>query len=205
MSHEIRPGGNGTLAGLGDLRGPAIKPDPLPAGHPDGGMGDYVEPFARHIEPGGRRPMPPKPIEAYVPPIPGTPGMPGDGVVAINPAMLETLIEAQLRALAIIKEREGAIPTIEERMHTATAEAFTVGTTAVQLDAITRRERRAVMLTNTSLVNTVWYGFSATVGINNGGYLAPGGGTASLPIDENVQVWTIATAAGTVVSILQFA
>lgn len=204
MSHEISPGGNAS-PGVDDLRGDAMPLEALPPGHPDGAaLGDYLEPFARTIEPGPSRPFPPTQIvERYVPPIPGAP----PGVVQAPPAMVQAIMEGLLRALDIVREKEGALPTKEERMHSARANAFTIGVATVQLDAqaVVLRSRRAVMITNTDPLNTVWYGYSSTVRVGDGGWLAPGGGTVSLPIDENVQVWVVATGAGTIVSFQQFA
>lgn len=204
MSHEVRPDGNG--AALDALRGPFLPIENAPVlargGHKRffAGIGDYVEPFARHIEPGaGRPPAPLMPVEHYLPPTPGAPGAPG--VIPANDA----LVQVVLRALEIVRAREEGLPTKEVRFSTGTAETFAVGVVPVQLDQVIRRERRALMLTNTHAINFVWYGFSGTVRVGNGGFLAPGGGTASLPIDENVQVWAIATAAATPVSLLQFA
>ena len=87
------------------------------------------------------------------------------------------------------------------------AYAFVVGVTPLWLDtaAILRRGRRSVLVINSHVANALWLGHSSSVAINGGVFVAAGGGAIALPISERAQVWAVSNAAGTVVSLAQFA
>jgi len=92
----------------------------------------------------------------------------------------------------------------EQTFHAAEYVAYVVGITPLRIDLPLRRDRRAVAIKNSSLAATVWVGSANNVAVNNGWPLAPGE-SVQFPYDENVPVYAVATAAGTVVALIQFA
>lgn len=86
------------------------------------------------------------------------------------------------------------------------AYAFVVGVNPVWLDTanILRPGRRSVLVINAHVANGLWLGHSSSVAVNNGAFVPAGGGAIALPLSERAQVWAVATAAGTVVSLCQF-
>jgi hypothetical protein len=159
-------------------------------------MGDYMEPSYRAIMPGSVRNRPPGPVETG-PALPSQ-AMPGIGV---DQALVTTIVAAVMEIIT----KYGGLPTKEVRFDTFTAHAIVVGVNSILLDEPVRRERRAVTIINTHAANALWFGPAQSVAVNNGGFLASNGGNISLPINENNRVYGVSNAAGTVVSVVQYA
>jgi len=143
------------------------------------GLGDYLEQSFSHQAPGSRRPLPPSTQEGV---------LPGQHPVGVPEDVPFKWV------------KEVTFDTWEAYAFLVTAVA------AIRLDApqFLRRGRRAVLLINSDVANAVWIGHSGSVAINNGCFLASGGGAISLPLSEKAQIWAIG-AGPAIVSIVQFA
>ncbi len=97
-----------------------------------------------------------------------------------------------------------AVLVQELPFHAAEYLGVVVGTTPLRIDAPLRRGRRAVAIKNGTLAASVWVGSNNGVAVNNGWPLAAGE-SVQFPYDENVPVYVVASAAGTVVGLVQFA
>ncbi len=66
--------------------------------------------------------------------------------------------------------------------------------------------RRAWALVNTNMIagNDVWINFSNITALGQGGWVAAGGGTASIPANHKMNIFAWPVLAGTVVSFYQF-
>ena len=107
--------------------------------------------------------------------------------------------EAMLRAIL------GGMPVAEVPFGAWQVNSYLLGTTnAILVDEPFRRNRRAVVITNTHTVNDVWIGPDSTTRVNLGEKIPPLG-SKSYPMREIVRIYAISNAAGTVVSISQFA
>jgi len=143
------------------------------------GLGDYAEPSFYDIAPGALRPVPPSTREAaYTNPLQVSQGM------AEDPHRFQWTRETPFDAWDAFAYIVGAV-------------------TPIRIDLPLRRPRRGVLVTNSSLAANVWIGPSESVRVNNGLFVAPQG-SVSIPLNENCQVFAVASAVGTVVSICQF-
>jgi hypothetical protein len=122
------------------------------------------------------------------------------GVQAATPAMAEALAAA----LETVFAKYGGMPVRERPFRFWQAYAYVVTAAGpIHMDLPILRNRRAVVLVNSDPANAVWYGPTASVRVNNGGFLTFGGAPVSLPLDENCQVWAIAAAGAPVISAIQ--
>jgi len=156
-------------------------------------MGDIFDPYASRIEPGSLRRPPALPLE-------GGPLPAASGVQSAAPGMVEAIIEAFNRL-----KRGSGLPVQEVPHSLVQLNSYLLGTTnAIQIDEPLRRERRIVVIINTSALNDVWWGPDSTTRVNFGDKI-PANVGRSLPLSERVRIWAVSNAAGTVVSVLQFA
>lgn len=95
----------------------------------------------------------------------------------------------------------------EVPMETWEAYAYLVGTIQpLRIDQPLRRDRRVVVIKNTSTLNPLWIGHGQGLTVNNGFYLGPGD-SFSLPLKELAQIWAIADPlfGNVITSVVQFA
>lgn len=99
----------------------------------------------------------------------------------------------------------GGLPVAEVPFGAWQVNSYLLGTTvAILVDEPFRRNRRSVVITNTHGTNDVWIGPDSTARVNLGEKIPPLGSRA-FPMREIVRIYAISNAAGTVVSVSQFA
>jgi hypothetical protein len=151
------------------------------------GMGDNFDPMTQRIFPGSVRPPNPNVNEAG-------PAL----VMSPGAAQAESMIADFIR-------RYGGPPVVEVPMSIWQVNSYLLGVgVAILVDQPIRRDRRIVTVTNTSAANDVWVGPDSTTRVNFGEKIPPLG-ARSFPLTERVQIFAIGSAAGTIVSVGQFA
>ena len=156
---------------------------------PWSGVGDLIDPVAGFPVPGSIRQVPPQPINQLPPE---------------QAAATEAQVQAFLAALERMRLNGRGLPTEPVSYTVAQVNSYVLGAAAsIRVDDPVRRERRCVVLTNTSVAAAIWYGYDSSVRVNLGGYL-PAGLSVSLPINERVNLYAVSAAAGTIISVHQF-
>lgn len=146
------------------------------------GMGDVFDPFAATVYPGSLRKPPPGLNER------------GELSAGMGYSSEQDFIQ-----------RYGGPPVAEVPFSVWQLNSYLLGTVnAIRVDEPFRRNRRIVVITNTSAVNDVWLGPDSTTRVNFGDRIPPLG-ARSYPFTELVALYAISNAAGTVVTVSQLA
>ncbi len=109
------------------------------------------------------------------------------------------------QAQDVLRAILGGLPVAEVPFGAWQVNSYLLGTTtAILVDEPFRRNRRSVVITNTHATNDVWIGPDSTARVNLGEKIPPLS-SRSFPMREIVRIYAISNAAGTVVSVSQFA
>lgn len=114
-------------------------------------------------------------------------------------------VAAQAANQDLLRAILGGLPVAEVPFGAWQVNSYLLGTTnAILIDEPFRRNRRAVVITNTHATNDIWIGPDSTARVNLGEKIPPLS-SRSYPMREIVRIYAISNAAGTVVSVSQFA